>query len=269
MPKKLAIEEVSKKFEKHGYKLLSTEYVNNKQKLDVLCNKGHKFQIRFDMFSNGRGCSVCNITPKYNFTYVKECIEAERGYKLLSTEYVNNKQKLDVLCNKGHIYKTSFYIWNKMKHRCPICGIKRVSDNNRYSYEYISKSFENEGYKLLSTEYVNNKQKLDVLCNKGHLTKIRYDVWLHGHRCSVCAVEHVANCKRLSYDEVKQRFEEQNHQLISKGYKNSRSKVDVICPNGHEWFVTYNNFQRGNMCPECSRNLGNHTSKEEKILLNI
>jgi len=203
MPKKLAIEEVSKKFEKHGYKLLSTEYVNNKQKLDVLCNKGHKFQIRFDMFSNGRGCSVCNITPKYNFTYVKECIEAERGYK------------------------------------------------------------------LLSTEYVNNKQKLDVLCNKGHLTKIRYDVWLHGHRCSVCAVEHVANCKRLSYDEVKQRFEEQNHQLISKGYKNSRSKVDVICPNGHEWFVTYNNFQRGNMCPECSRNLGNHTSKEEKILLNI
>lgn len=118
------IEEIKYKFKERGYILLSTDYKNNKQKLDVICPKGHQTQIRYDMFSNGRQCPICFGTPKYTYEYVKEQIEKE-GYKLLSDSYLNTHEKLSIKCNKGHEYKTSFYIWNHMKHRCPECAIKR------------------------------------------------------------------------------------------------------------------------------------------------
>jgi hypothetical protein len=41
MSKKLTIEHIRYKIESIGYKLLTTEYINNHQKLDVECSEGH------------------------------------------------------------------------------------------------------------------------------------------------------------------------------------------------------------------------------------
>ena len=40
---------------------------------------------------------------------------------------------------------------------------------------YIKEQFEKEGYTLLTTEYINNKQKLDYICPKGHKNTIRWN----------------------------------------------------------------------------------------------
>jgi hypothetical protein len=154
----------------YDYELLSDEYKNNKQLLNMICDKGHALSMRWNDFQTGHRCSICFKKPKYEYEYVKKTIEKD-GYKLLSKEYTNNKQALDIICNCGYTYKASFSVWCSQKQRCPICGDKKSSEKQRHSYEKIVSDFDSIGYKLKSSEYINNRQILSVICDKGH----RYD----------------------------------------------------------------------------------------------
>jgi DNA repair exonuclease SbcCD nuclease subunit len=93
---------------------------------------------------------------KHTLKYVKNTIEKE-GYKLLSNEYEGQLQKLDIECNKGHVFPMSFKVF-KEGHRCSYCAGKR-----QYNIEEVRGFFEEKGYKLLSTKYNGNKEKLKVL----------------------------------------------------------------------------------------------------------
>jgi uncharacterized protein YfaS (alpha-2-macroglobulin family) len=44
---------------------------------------------------------------RLSYDYVQSYISNE-GYKLLSTEYKNSITKMDVACDKNHIYKVKF-----------------------------------------------------------------------------------------------------------------------------------------------------------------
>ena len=56
--------------------------------------------------------------------------------------------------------------------------------------------------------------------------------------------------RRLSYDDIKENIEKEGYKLItdSKEYKNTKSKIKAICPNGNEWIFKYNYFQQGQRC---------------------
>ena len=51
--------------------------------------------------------------------------------------------------------------------------------------------------------------------------------------------------------ETRKQFEKEGYILLSKEYKNSKQKLDVICPKGHEWSVSWCGFRQGYRCPEC------------------
>jgi hypothetical protein len=58
--------------------------------------------------------------------------------------------------------------------------------------------------------------------------------------------------KKLSYKEVKLRFENEGYTLLSKAYKNNRTKLETVCPEGHVYFTTYTNFASKNRrCAIC------------------
>ena len=60
MGKKKTIEEIKQAFEKEGYILLSTEYINAHNKLDYICPKGHRHSITWSKFNTGRRCPKCS-----------------------------------------------------------------------------------------------------------------------------------------------------------------------------------------------------------------
>lgn len=97
------------------------------------------------------------MANKHSYRYVKEKIESEKGYKLLSSDYVNSVSKLEIECNEGHIFPMSFKVFNK-GHRCSYCAGKRQYDINE-----VRNIFEKRGYRLISKEYKNNRDKLDVV----------------------------------------------------------------------------------------------------------
>lgn len=63
------------------------------------------------------------------------------------------------------------------------------------------------------------------------------------------------NNKRITYEFIKEAFEEENYILLSKEYKNARTKLNYICSNGHTHAITWDKWKQNNRCPYCYGNV--------------
>lgn len=177
---KPSLEEIEESFKKEGYILLSKEYENAFTKLDYRCSESHRHSICWHDWKRGYRCPHCYGNAKYTLEYVKDAFEKE-GYLLLSKEYKNSKIKLNYICPNGHKHNITWNDWIS-GCRCSYC----VDKNIKLTLEQIKKSFDREGYTLLSEEYRNNHTKLDYVCSNGHNQSIKWNDWQQGHRCSIC-----------------------------------------------------------------------------------
>jgi hypothetical protein len=93
---------------------------------------------------------------KLSYEYIKDFIES-KGCKLLSDEYKDQEHNLNILFACGHEGQRSFSTFKYSKNICSRCsGVKQ------YSYEEAKEVIENNGYLLLSNEYINCKKYLDI-----------------------------------------------------------------------------------------------------------
>jgi hypothetical protein len=180
------------------------------------------------------------MPKKLTYDFIKYEIEKE-GYVLSSKEYFNNSTKLELLCPSGHDCLIDWDHWVSGR-RCPYCA-----GNVKYTYDYVKNFFKKEGYTLLSKEYINANTKLDFVCPNGHKHSISWSMFRSGNRCVYCS-------KRapISYEFVKDSFEQEGYTLLSKRYKNRRTKLRYKCPKGHEHSMSYNSWFNGIRCPFCS-----------------
>jgi len=178
---KYTIDKIRNIVESNNYVLLSTEYLGCYEKLKMRCPKGHDFEIMWYKFQDGHGCSVCNGGMKHSYNHIKREIELEE-YKLLSTNYKSNKQKLTLRCNNGHVYNTTYNDF-KSGHRCREC----YDGNRRYTIDEVREFYKKEGYVLLSTTYKNVNSELDIKCDKGHFYKSTLHHFIQYNRCPICS----------------------------------------------------------------------------------
>ena len=238
---RLSYEFVKREFEKEGYKLLSNKYLGAHHKLKYICPKGHKHQISWAKWQQGRRCFYCYGNVKHTINFIKKEFKKE-NYVLLTKKYRNANQKLDYICSKGHKYCVSWNVWQR-GHRCPYCvGVGKPT------IEFIKSKFEKEGYKLLTNEYVNSKQKLNYICPKGHYHNISWSNWQQGKRCYYCF-----GTAPLTIDFIKNEFEKENYKLLTKTYKNAKQKLRYICPNNHKHEITWSDWQSGKRCGICKK----------------
>jgi len=116
----------------------------------------------------------------------------------------------------------------------------------KYTYNYIKNQIYKENYKLLSKEYINSKIKLKVECPEGHQYYVTYNCFYRGQRCPICYGK-----QRLTYDFINKEIIQNGYKLLSEKYINSKTKLKVECSEGHQYYVTYNNFYKGSRCPIC------------------
>ena len=181
--KKKTIQEVREYINNEGYTLLSDEYINCNQELEIICPNGHNIKMSWKRFENGRRCPHCSerswINRKKNIEYINEIISKE-GYKFLE-EYTTAKTKMKCSCPNGHIFEIN---WNNFKNgkRCPLCN----RENKSFSYEQVKEIVSKENYKLISKEYKNSKEKIELKCSKGHIYSATFDSFKRGKRCPHC-----------------------------------------------------------------------------------
>ncbi len=201
------------------------------------------------------------MPKKLTYEFVKESFE-KKGYMLLSEEYINSIQKLKCVCPQGHGYSVSWSNWRKGR-QCPFC-----SGCIRYSIEDIRMSLKKENYILIADKYINSNTKLEYLCSKGHRHSTTWDNWQLGHRCPVCS-----GVAKHNIEFIKKSFESENYILLSKKYKNNKTKLNYICPKGHVHNISWGSWQRGHRCQICTfasnRGASSHYFKGAVTKLNL
>ena len=112
----------------------------------------------------------------------------EINYTLLTEEFINNKTKLDIICDKGHEWHPTFDNFINKNRRCRKCADMQNSINQRLSWKEVLNRVEPHGYKMISTEedYQNQKSKLKAICPNGHIYEFYINNFQRGKRCNKC-----------------------------------------------------------------------------------
>lgn len=133
------------------------------------------------------------------------------------------------------------------------CSNIIINDNNKVNFSTIKKSFEDEGYILLTNEYKNRFQLLNFICPNGHKHHITWGNWthsIHPQRCGLCAKN-----VDITREDIIKLFNEKGYNVIlpDKERIKSNEKLEYICPNGHKHHITYSVLKAGrSSCPYCS-----------------
>lgn len=183
------------------------------------------------------------VASKLTYDYVRDQFSKE-GYILLSDTYYNSRRPLSVLCPNGHKTDTLTYDNFRSGKRCRLC-----SSNAEMTIGRVKAAFESRGYQLLSTNYTRAAVKLDYICDRGHTNSISWNNFQMGHGCPDC----YGNTK-LNIEVIRESFRDKGAVLLTKVYKNNKTKLRYICSSGHEHSISWDNWQAGHGCPICAGN---------------
>jgi hypothetical protein len=243
---KLSQEQVEQSFLDKGYMLLS-QYKSARELITVKCPKGHIYETRYNDFQQGHGCghSECAHNIKYTHEYVESFFNKEKYQLCPLSQYKDTNTPMDVICDRGHNWQVSFKRF-KNGVRCKYCY-----GNDLKTQEMIEEYFNKTDYKLLS-EYKGANKKLELLCPKGHVYKVKFNNFQQGQRCSH------PDCHggiRYSLERIKEQTEDRGYICLANEYKNALTKIPFKCPDGHIFEMRWNDFQQGQRCPNTSHKL--------------
>ena len=229
MVRKITIELIKKELHVNhpGSKLISTEYISYKSKLDLICKKGHIFKITCGDLRAGCWCSKCAGNKKKTIEDVLNFIKTNYPKaKLLSKEYINSKSKLDLICESGHNFNIC-YSCIKSGHWCAEC-----SGNKKKTIKdvdiFISEKHPNS--KLLSTEYKNAFGELDVICENKHSFKINWNHIYGGVWYPICAVKKGEELvRKILEDKFKSSFPNMKPKWLKNPKTNHLLQLDGFC----------------------------------------
>ena len=182
MTKRFSIEEVREILGSEGYILLTNEYIDSRQSLKVKCSHGHLFEIKIVNFQRGSRCEECKKNEKLE--EIRKTFK-EKGYRLITDKYLDSKSRYEVICPNGHNWKVTIANFNHGR-RCVQCKYEKAGETQRLSYDYVNEQISKEGYTLLSKEYNNAHELLEIECCEGHKFTMQWANWQQGYRCPFC-----------------------------------------------------------------------------------
>lgn len=159
--KRYSIEEIRVLFEKEGYKLITSQYKNAHQKLEVICPNNHATSFTMnDFISQESRCKYCAHNRPHSVESIRSFVEKE-GYKLVSEIY-NPRDKIDLICPSGHLYKTTFYNFKGHKRRCPACTEKGTSKTEKEILKWVSNFYPSARKEKIFYDPDNGKKFLEL-----------------------------------------------------------------------------------------------------------
>jgi len=237
------IKKVKKYFKDHDCELLETEYKNIHTPMRYRCKcKNNKCKIRFSSFKIGKRCMECSGSKKHTLEEVKKYFE-DNNCKLLETEYVNSKTKMKYICECKNHSEITFNNFKKGK-RCRKC-----SGCEKYTYKFVYNYFKDHNCKLLETEYIGTDTPMEYECSCGNNEcKITFYHFKTGQRCKKCGGK-----EKLTFEFIKQYFEDHNCKLLETEYENVGTKMRYECSCGNsDCKISFNKFKSGQRCKICA-----------------
>jgi hypothetical protein len=180
------------------------------------------------------------IMKKLTFKYVYNYFQ-EQNCELLEKKYVNNRTKMKYQCKCGNKSEITFRDF-KTGRRCRKC-----SGSEKFTYKYVYNYFQEQNCELLEKKYVNNRTKMKYKCKCKNNSKITFGHFKDGERCKKCSGK-----EKLTYEYVKQYFEDNNCKLLEEKYINNNTKMKYKCKCKNKSEITFRHFKDGKRCKKCS-----------------
>jgi len=234
--------------------LISKEYINVNTNLKIQCKCGNIFKVTFSNFKNGNPpkhqCNTCGLNNrKHTYEEVKDYIEikSNSGCKLLSTEYKDVHDKLKIQCKCGKIFYKKYHEILLGQCNCPECSYNKM----RTEFSEVKKYIKSLGYKLLSENYINNKEKLVIKSKEGFITNISFNTLK-----TQTGISFFDNRNIYALENIKLwiKINRKPFKLLSKKYIHSKEILICKClkPACMEKFkTTWNLIIKGHGCPFC------------------
>lgn len=247
-------------------------YKNNKTKVCLICtckDKNGKEHGEFlitpnNHLSGNGGCKKCkceNISSLHN-KGTEEFINESRKihgdkYDYSKVEYINNSTKVCIICPEhGEFWQTPMAHLNG----CGCIDCAGVKKSNTVSFIEKAKKIHGDKYDYSKVEYVNNRTKVIIKCNKCGKEFLQTP---HGHLLG-------RGCETCSYRDRGINLFDENVSFIEKAKKIHGDKYDysllkkekyitIICPKHGCFIQNRMDHLQGCGCPKC----GNVLSKGE------
>ena len=167
---------------KFNYDLV--EYKNARTVVKIICPNCGVFEQLPDSHMRGFGCIKCNIQTRETFIN-KVIIKHKNRYNYDNVIFINNT-KVDIICDKHGVFEQTPQHHIKGSG-CPKCFREsKISNTNIF----IKKSNirHNELYNYDLVNYINNKEKVSIICDKHGVFKQEPNHHLSGCGCPMCNI---------------------------------------------------------------------------------
>ena len=182
--------EKSKKL--HGEKYLydKVNYINNRVVITITCRKHGDFEQEPRVHLKGSGCNLCNLEnrrtlyQKEKEDFIRQSVNIHGNkYSYDKVNYVNNRTPIIIICKTHGEFSQKPYSHLNQKSGCPICANKGTNTDI-----FVNKCLKKFGnlYDYSLVEYKHHKEKINIICNQGHIFSILPAQHLQGTGCSIC-----------------------------------------------------------------------------------
>ena len=276
--KKLTTEEFIKKAKKiHGnkYDYSKVEYINNRTKICIICPEHGEFWQTPNDHLDSCGCPKCfnenkrgksnKLTKELFILRARELYGDKYDYS--KVEYNDCNKKVCIICPEhGEFWQTPNNHLN-CRNQCPKC-VHRSYKKTTEEFIEEAKKIHKDKYDYSKVEYEHENDKVCIICPEHGEFWQTPKTHLNGCGCPKCAnIENGFN-KRLPLKTFINRANEihnSKYDYSKVEYKNTETKVCIICPeHGEFWQTPHNHISQKQGCPFCKES---HLAKEIKQFL--
>jgi len=224
------------------YDYSKVNYKNSHTKIIIGCPIHGDFEQLPYHHLNGHGCNKCGIDKLRAKDFIIKAKKIHK-YNYSKVNYKNSYTKVIIICEKhGEFLQTPKHHLNG--YGCNKCVIDNV---------FISKSniIHKNKYDYSKIEYKNNKTKITIICPiHGKFSQLPLS-HLKGFGCSKCS----NNKKKTSKSFIKEAKKIHKYDYSKVNYKNSHTKIIIICEKHGEFLQAPNHHLKGCGCPKCCSNV--------------
>ena len=274
MPKRKTKEEfIRDAISVHGskYSYDNVEYINNKEKVCIICPEHGEFWMSPNSHLSGQGCPKCGVkkrSSKSKMTldkFINKSNEIHHfKYDYSKVNYVNSRTKVCIICPEhGEFFQMPHSHLRGVE--CPKCAHRSFRYSND---EFIEKSrkIHEDKYDYSKVNYKNNKEKVCIICPEHGEFWMSPNSHLSGQGCPKCARNSVRGKLSLSIEEFIQKANEVHNNKYDYSecgeYVNNRVKLKIIChvknKNNREhgeFYQTPHDHLQGYGCPKCGNSI--------------
>jgi len=123
--------------------------------------------------------------------------------------------------------------------------------HNKFSYQTVRSIIESHGFVLLEKDYVNNNEKIRVICICGNETEMRLCDIKRGRKCQkYCLAKSNSIRFKTKDEEIKKICKDNGCTFVKSWIQSKKTRIKYICKCGREWEAYLCNFKK---CPNCKK----------------